>query len=621
MLWERDGSGWATSYAGPYDPTGDTAAHYGGSAWENQALFDYQGRPQESLNVFAYARTGATAPREVVAVATPSVTVTDGQAVTLPATVAVTYNTGQVEQVPVTWSGAQDWIRGAGTYTISGTTSAGPTTASVTVQSRNLVVNPGFESGAAPWTITGPGAAVTNDDPFDGTRALHFYNAVAHTIGATQTVTGVPAGEYVLSAHGQGDAMGGSLTLGATAATTTSAPFTLTGWRVWSTPEVPVTVGDGGTVVVRIAGTLGAGAWGTVDGVVLTRATQSSVDRTALATVLGEAGRVDRTRYTPESLGRLDAAVEIGKVVTAGSTPSQADVDRATALVRTALDGLVEPDTTAPVVTATVTGPVAGSSSGRSVTLTATDAGSGVASVEYALDGGAWTAYPAPVVVDDAAHTLTHRATDAAGNVSAVGTVDLPAVVRAPGAPTGVTATTGDGTATVSWTAPATTGGAAITGYTVTATPGGQTCTITGALSCRVGGLAGGTSYTFAVTATNVAGTSPAATSAPVTPSFAPGGTHTSVAVGATAQCSAGKASLTVRVTNRESVKVDVRVSTTLGAQKVTNLAAGATRTLTFPATTADLAAGTAFVTADKVVKGKWFSTTYGAGYTAVSCG
>ena len=67
----------------------------------------------------------------------------------------------------------------------------------------------------------------------------------------------------------------------------------------------------------------------------------------------------------------------------------------------------------------------------------------------------------------------------------------------------------------------------------------------------------------------------PAATSAPVTPSFAPGGTHTSVAVGATAQCSAGKASLTVRVTNRESVKVDVRVSTTLGSQKVTNLAAG----------------------------------------------
>lgn len=342
LLWEQHGSGWATSYAGPYDPTGDTAANFGGSAWENQALFDYQGTPEESLNVFAYARTGATAPREVVSVEQPSVTVTAGEAVVLPDTVAVTYNTGETEEVAVTWSGAQDWIRGAGTYAVSGTTSAGPTTATVTVQAQNYVVNPSFESGAAPWTISGTGAAVTGDDPFDGSRSLHFWDGSAYTFNVTQTLTGVPVGDYVLSAHAQGDAMGGSLTLQATTDTTASALFALSGWRQWTNPQVPVTVGQDGTVVVRIAANLPAGAWGTIDQVVLGTVAESPADRSALEAVLAEAGEVQRVLYTADSLGRLDTAAEIGAVVMAGSTPSRDDVDAAVALVREAIDALQE---------------------------------------------------------------------------------------------------------------------------------------------------------------------------------------------------------------------------------------------------------------------------------------
>lgn len=59
-----------------------------------------------------------------------------------------------------------------------------------------------------------------------------------------------------------------------------------------------------------------------------------------------------------------------------------------------------------------------------------------------------------------------------------------------------------------------------ITGYTVTAQPGGQTCSWTsGPLHCTVVGLAPGTAYTFTVTATNAIGTGPASVpSAPVTP-------------------------------------------------------------------------------------------------------
>ncbi|CAB4705986.1 MAG: hypothetical protein F2667_06245 [Actinobacteria bacterium] len=90
---------------------------------------------------------------------------------------------------------------------------------------------------------------------------------------------------------------------------------------------------------------------------------------------------------------------------------------------------------------------------------------------------------------------------------------------QVPGAPSAVSASAGDGAATVQWSAPSTDGGTPITGYTVTATPGGATATTTGARTATVTGLTNGTAYTFRVTATNAAGTGAAsAASAPVTP-------------------------------------------------------------------------------------------------------
>jgi arabinogalactan endo-1,4-beta-galactosidase len=56
-LWETYGSGWASSYAGEYDPK-DAGKWYGGCAVDNQAFFTADGHATEALKVFALVRTG-----------------------------------------------------------------------------------------------------------------------------------------------------------------------------------------------------------------------------------------------------------------------------------------------------------------------------------------------------------------------------------------------------------------------------------------------------------------------------------------------------------------------------------------------------------------------------------
>lgn len=74
-------------------------------------------------------------------------------------------------------------------------------------------------------------------------------------------------------------------------------------------------------------------------------------------------------------------------------------------------------------------------------------------------------------------------------------------------APRDVTAMAGDGSASVSWAFPASSGSYPVSHYLATSSPGGQTCLVAApALNCDVRGLTNGTAYTFAVKALTGAG-------------------------------------------------------------------------------------------------------------------
>lgn len=123
-----------------------------------------------------------------------------------------------------------------------------------------------------------------------------------------------------------------------------------------------------------------------------------------------------------------------------------------------------------------------------------------------------------PGLEPDTTYTFTVRANTAAG--SSGWSVPSNAVTTPPGptSPGPVTGEPGDGRVTVTW-AGSTPGPLPITGYRVTASPGGATLTVgPDARSAVVTGLNNGTPYRFTVVALDDDGPGTASTSAPVTP-------------------------------------------------------------------------------------------------------
>jgi hypothetical protein len=127
-------------------------------------------------------------------------------------------------------------------------------------------------------------------------------------------------------------------------------------------------------------------------------------------------------------------------------------------------------------------------------------------------------------LTDGVTYSVTVIATNGVGDSTSSSPVSgTPGSV--PGAPTDLAVTPGNGSATVSWTAPRFVGGTEITNYTVTADDGDGglfTCT-TSTTTCVVIGLTNGTTYSFTVVATNATGDSDSSTSQSTIPKTNPG--------------------------------------------------------------------------------------------------
>ena len=159
--------------------------------------------------------------------------------------------------------------------------------------------------------------------------------------------------------------------------------------------------------------------------------------------------------------------------------------------------------------------------------------GSPITSYTVTSSPGGYTATgsASPLVVSGlnggTGYTFTVTATNAAGTSDASGSSNQATTdTRISDAPIIGTATAGYEQATITFSAPAHDGGAAITTYVATSSPGGIRGTVSGPGSgeITVTGLTNGVDYTFTVTAINENGTSaPSSASNSVTPNVAVG--------------------------------------------------------------------------------------------------
>ncbi len=288
-LWEKYGSGWASSYAADYDPD-DAGLYYGGCAWENQAMFDFKGNPLASLNVFKYLKYGSTAPLAVDYVPDINIECAVDDKLVMPDKVDVIYNDrSKNTKLAVTWDESDlskiDTSKG-GEYEINGTLEDGTeVVANVDIEMINYVSNPSFEDeDTSMWNVTYEGDVNPTDfqdkedDAYTGEVAFHFYSGDSDMdFAIEQEITDLEAGTYQLSTFAQGgdmDSASSDLELYAVVNGTEegTTPFMVTTWTDWKNPMVKdIKIQSGDTLTIGVRMKCNKGSWGTLDDFTLNR--------------------------------------------------------------------------------------------------------------------------------------------------------------------------------------------------------------------------------------------------------------------------------------------------------------------------------------------------------------
>lgn len=284
--WLEFGAGWASSYAAGYDPN-DAGKYWGGSSWDNQAFFDFQGKKLPSLDVFKYVNYGSTAPLSVMAYKDLKLQVELNGTFTMPEGVETVYNNPDEKKLtPVNWNAdevAAVDVTTAKEYVVTGTVADGTKVkAEIKVASFNFAKNNSFEEDDESWTVSYPNGIACTDrqnkagDAKSGDFSYHYWTNKGEVEFNLEQV--IPAGsltktgDYKLIANIQGGDMGDAADVYIYVKTgdtvVKSESVTLTGWVNWKKAEVIANVPDVSkevTIGVYVKGA--KGAWGTIDDV------------------------------------------------------------------------------------------------------------------------------------------------------------------------------------------------------------------------------------------------------------------------------------------------------------------------------------------------------------------
>ncbi len=284
-LWEEHGSGWASSFSASYDPD-DAGLYYGGSAWDNQALFDFDGKPLESLKTFSLVRTGNEIKAVPDAIRDTSLIVRLGEQVTLPETVSAIYTDGSEQEISVEWESADLDAMTNGEpaqYIVKGTADGMETFCYISMVEANYINNYSFEDDdRSMWVIDNIDGKTTQIDyqqkamdAVTGEYSVHFWGETGTNFNVSQRIEGLSAGKYNfgLSIQGGFDTADTSQNIYLYCnvnGTEYTAPAGISEWNVWTQPMIyDIDIPENAEVTVGIHVEAAAGSWGSFDDVLL----------------------------------------------------------------------------------------------------------------------------------------------------------------------------------------------------------------------------------------------------------------------------------------------------------------------------------------------------------------
>lgn len=285
-LWYQHGSGWATPYAGEYDPN-DAGKYPGGCAVDNQAMFDATGKPLESLKIFTLVREGTNVQNKPDSVELSNAFVTLGDEIQLPTQVQAIYSNNERRSVDVVWEEINQqaiMAQGVAKHEIRGTADGMPALCILSVMEKNYLVDYSFEEESSAWVATAIGKMDEFkiedkvSDSLTGTKHYHFWSAATNSVEFTleQTLTNIPSGEYkfIISIMG-GD--GGTMEIYSyvkiNGTIIKTADLTMTKYGEWHTATIDgINYSNADQITVGIyvkCGGAGNGAWGKIDDAML----------------------------------------------------------------------------------------------------------------------------------------------------------------------------------------------------------------------------------------------------------------------------------------------------------------------------------------------------------------
>ena len=282
-LWEQHGSGWASSYAGEYDPD-DAGQWYGGCSIDNQAFFDATGKVRESLKVFALVRTGNEIEIKPEAIEEVNLILDLNGVISLPTQVNAVMNDNSKQLVDVEWFNVDaDAMKnnGPAKYTIYGKAGGMDAVCYVSMVEYNYVQNWSFEDDltGSGWTTSFPKKLSELKvidkvgDSQTGTRHYHFWNNDAVEFNLEQEITGLGNGKYKFCMSTMGGDMGdytAYIYVKINGEIVSRKDATFTAWDEWHTTDfIEFNYTEGDTVVVGIYVKAASGAWGSIDDAML----------------------------------------------------------------------------------------------------------------------------------------------------------------------------------------------------------------------------------------------------------------------------------------------------------------------------------------------------------------